>query len=94
MKFIFIIFILKLILFKGHEREKTSVMMSFKKLVAHLRSLILFKFSIGFIDNIVAKYAATIVGWYTMSQSFFDVKNVDMIKKTKNELMEVIVNKN
>lgn len=64
-------------------------MMSFKRMITHLRSLLLFRFSIGFVDNIVAKYVATVVGWYTMSRSFFDKNNSDMMKKTKNELMQV-----
>jgi ATP-binding cassette subfamily D (ALD) protein 3 len=35
-------------------------MNSFQRMVTHLRSLILFRFSISFLDNIVAKYIATV----------------------------------
>ena len=49
--------------YQGNEREKQSVMESFKKMITHLRNMILFRFSIGFCDNIIAKYTATVVGW-------------------------------
>jgi ATP-binding cassette, subfamily D (ALD), member 3 len=46
---------------EGNERERLSVMNAFQRMVTHLRSLILFRFSISFLDNIVAKYIATVV---------------------------------
>lgn len=41
--------------YQGHKREEINIMSSFGRLVNHLRSFILFRFSMGFIDNIVAK---------------------------------------
>lgn len=78
-------------------------MSSFQRMVSHLRSLILFRFSLGFVDNIVAKYVATsklilgcinfkwflVVGWYTMSRPFFSRTNQALKNKTKNEIMQV-----
>lgn len=61
----------------------------FRRMIAHLRSLILFRFSIGFVENIVAKYCATVVGWYTMSRPFFSTTNTEMMNKSKTKLMEV-----
>uniref|UniRef100_A0A0N5BC22 ATP-binding cassette sub-family D member 3 n=1 Tax=Strongyloides papillosus TaxID=174720 RepID=A0A0N5BC22_STREA len=74
--------------YKGNDKEKTSILNSFHKMVTHLRSLIIFKFSIGFLDNIIAKYSATTVGWYTVSVPFFDKDNETMMKKSKDELIQ------
>lgn len=41
--------------YQGHIREEINIMSSFDRLVNHLRNFILFRFSMGFIDNIVAK---------------------------------------
>lgn len=41
--------------YQGHKREEINISLSFDKLVNHLRNFILFRFSMGFIDNIVAK---------------------------------------
>ncbi|CAD5213362.1 unnamed protein product [Bursaphelenchus xylophilus] len=74
--------------YQGNEREKTSIMNAFQRMVQHLRHVILFRFSLGFVDNIVAKYCATVVGWYTMSRPFFSRSNVSLRGKSKNELMQ------
>ncbi|KAI6221677.1 ATP-binding cassette sub-family D member 3 [Aphelenchoides besseyi] len=74
--------------YQGNEREKVSVMNAFNRMVRHLRSLILFRFSIGFVDNIIAKYCATVVGWYTMSRPFFSRTNAALRNKSKNEIMQ------
>uniref|UniRef100_A0A915NYE4 Uncharacterized protein n=1 Tax=Meloidogyne floridensis TaxID=298350 RepID=A0A915NYE4_9BILA len=73
--------------YRGNERERRSIMNSFQKMISHLRSLILFRFSISFLDNIVAKYVAT-VGWYTMSRPFFNQNNSTLKQKNKTELMQ------
>lgn len=41
--------------YQGHKREEINIMNSFQRLVNHLRNFILFRFSMGFIDNIIAK---------------------------------------
>ena len=41
--------------YQGHKREEQNIMHSFNKLVNHFRNFILFRFSMGFIDNIIAK---------------------------------------
>ncbi|KJH44513.1 ABC transporter, ATP-binding protein [Dictyocaulus viviparus] len=77
---------------KGHNRERTTVLASFANLIGHLRKVILFRFSIGFVDNIVAKYLATVVGWYAVSRPFFNGKNTVINKMTKNELIQEYYN--
>uniref|UniRef100_A0A914DZW5 ABC transporter domain-containing protein n=1 Tax=Acrobeloides nanus TaxID=290746 RepID=A0A914DZW5_9BILA len=74
--------------YQGNEREKISVTNSFQRMISHLRGLTLFRFSIGFLDNIIAKYCATMVGWYTISMPYFDFKNEKMMQKSKNELIQ------
>uniref|UniRef100_A0AC34F3N8 ABC transmembrane type-1 domain-containing protein n=1 Tax=Panagrolaimus sp. ES5 TaxID=591445 RepID=A0AC34F3N8_9BILA len=74
--------------YQGNEREKQSVMTAFQRMISHLRSVILFRFGIGFCDNIIAKYAATVVGWYTVSRPFFNKSNTNMMAKSKNELIQ------
>jgi ATP-binding cassette subfamily D (ALD) protein 3 len=41
--------------YQGHKREEINIMQSFDRLVNHCRNFILFRFSMGFIDNIIAK---------------------------------------
>jgi ATP-binding cassette subfamily D (ALD) protein 3 len=74
--------------YQGNEREKVSVMAAFQRMIKHLRSLILFRFSLGFVDNIIAKYCATVVGWYTMSRPLFSRSNQTLKNKSKNEIMQ------
>ncbi|CAJ0957438.1 unnamed protein product, partial [Mesorhabditis belari] len=74
--------------YQGQEREKTTILSSFDNLVTHLRKVILFRFNIGFIDNIVAKYFATVVGWFAVSRAFFNKNDQRMMGKSKNELIQ------
>ena len=41
--------------YQGHKREEINLMNSYNRLENHLRNFITFRFSMGFIDNIVAK---------------------------------------
>lgn len=41
--------------YQGHKREEINLMNSYSRLENHLRNFITFRFSMGFIDNIVAK---------------------------------------
>uniref|UniRef100_A0A8B9P2U4 ATP binding cassette subfamily D member 3 n=1 Tax=Apteryx owenii TaxID=8824 RepID=A0A8B9P2U4_APTOW len=42
--------------YNGNLREKQTIHKTFRKLVEHLHNFILFRFSMGFIDTIIAKY--------------------------------------
>uniref|UniRef100_A0A914H5Y9 ABC transporter domain-containing protein n=1 Tax=Globodera rostochiensis TaxID=31243 RepID=A0A914H5Y9_GLORO len=74
--------------YQGNERERVSVLNAFQRMITHLRSLVLFRFSIAFMDNIVAKYVATVVGWSTLSRPYFNEHNEGMMRKNKTELMQ------
>lgn len=61
--------------YQGHKREEQNIMNSFNRLVHHFRNCIMFRFSMGFIDNIVAKYFATFIGYNVVSIPFFSPSN-------------------
>jgi ATP-binding cassette, subfamily D (ALD), member 3 len=41
--------------YQGHKREEINVMNSFNRLTNHVRNFIIFRFAMGFIDNVIAK---------------------------------------
>ncbi|XP_032684879.1 ATP-binding cassette sub-family D member 3 [Odontomachus brunneus] len=57
--------------YQGNNREKLTMLTSFHKLTSHLRKVLEFKTFMGIIDNVVAKYIATVVGFYAISEPFF-----------------------
>ncbi|KAK6624683.1 ATP-binding cassette sub- D member 3 [Polyplax serrata] len=57
--------------YQGNNREKLTVLAAFNKLTDHLRKFLEFKVLIGVVDNIIAKYIATVVGFYAVSIPFF-----------------------
>ncbi|KAK8738114.1 hypothetical protein OTU49_004047 [Cherax quadricarinatus] len=56
--------------YQGNKREKKNIDSSFNRLVNHLRSFIFFRFNMGFIDNIIAKYLATCVGFTVVAYPY------------------------
>ncbi|XP_050067522.1 ATP-binding cassette sub-family D member 3 [Anopheles maculipalpis] len=58
--------------YKGNNREKLTILASFNKLVAHMRKFLEFRVGMGIVDNMVAKYIATVVGFYAVSLPFFE----------------------
>ncbi|XP_045493223.1 ATP-binding cassette sub-family D member 3 isoform X2 [Colias croceus] len=57
--------------YQGNRREQLTLLSSFYKLTRHLRNFLNFRVGMGFIDNIVAKYVAIVVGFYAVSRPFF-----------------------
>ncbi|KAL9951353.1 hypothetical protein ACROYT_G044004 [Oculina patagonica] len=58
------------------------------ELVNHLRHFIQFRFSMGIIDNIIAKYIATVVGFSVVSRPFLSKSSTRHINSTHSERME------
>nr|CAD7448447.1 unnamed protein product [Timema bartmani] len=70
--------------YQGNHREKLTLLASFEKLVRslsggmfwvqtnHLRKFLEFRVGMGVMDNIIAKYLATVVGYYAVSVPFFN----------------------
>lgn len=61
--------------YQGNAREKLTIHASFNKLTAHLRKFLEFRVAMGVLDNLVAKYIATGIGFYAVSIPFFDKSN-------------------
>lgn len=62
--------------YNGNIREKATLLSSFNKLVAHLRKFLRFKIIMGIIDNIIAKYFASSVGFCAVSIPFMSATHV------------------
>eukprot|EP00127_Corallochytrium_limacisporum_P006817 Clim_evm32s236 gene=Clim_evmTU32s236 len=58
--------------YNGGDREKVTVFEAYNRLQNHLRDSMRFRFSIGVIDNVVAKYFATVVGFFAVSRPFLN----------------------
>ncbi|XP_073213104.1 ATP-binding cassette sub-family D member 3 isoform X3 [Lepidochelys kempii] len=74
--------------YNGNLREKQTIHKTFHKLVEHLHNFILFRFSMGFIDTIIAKYLATVVGYLVVSRPFLNLAHPRHQKSTHSELLE------
>ena len=74
--------------YNGNLREKQTIHRTFRKLVEHLHNFILFRFSMGFIDTIIAKYLATVVGYLVVSRLFLNLADPRHQNSTHAELLE------
>ncbi|KAF8786587.1 ATP-binding cassette sub-family D member 3-like [Argiope bruennichi] len=60
--------------YRGHQREKVTMMHAFMRLFHHLKMSQHFNFTMGYIDNIIARYWATVVGYLLISRPFIGTK--------------------
>ncbi|XP_022622498.1 ATP-binding cassette sub-family D member 3 isoform X2 [Seriola dumerili] len=74
--------------YNGNTREKQTIHSTFKKLVDHLHNFIFFRFSMGFVDSIIAKYLATVVGYLVVSRPFLNLSHPRHLHSTHSELLE------
>eukprot|EP01090_Pellita_catalonica_P005822 TRINITY_DN16046_c0_g1_i1.p1 TRINITY_DN16046_c0_g1~~TRINITY_DN16046_c0_g1_i1.p1 ORF type:complete len:695 (-),score=116.17 TRINITY_DN16046_c0_g1_i1:46-2130(-) len=74
--------------YNGNEAERAVVNSSFARLIAHLRNSMQFKFLLGIVDSVIAKYCATLVGYFVVSKPFFDLENDIYEGYTYSQLME------
>lgn len=74
--------------YNGNMREKQTIHATFKKLVDHLHNFIFFRFSMGFVDSIIAKYLATVVGYLVVSRPFLNLAHPRHLNSTHSELLE------
>jgi len=74
--------------YQGNKREHITVKSTFKRLVDHLRGFLNFRFNVGIIDNIIAKYFATVIGFLVVARSFFNPEDARRMKMSHNEIME------
>nr|XP_033772832.1 ATP-binding cassette sub-family D member 3 isoform X2 [Geotrypetes seraphini] len=74
--------------YNGNKREKQTIHTAFHKLAEHLHNFILFRFSMGFVDSIIAKYLATVVGYLVVSRPFLALDHPRHLKSSHAELLE------
>ncbi|XP_077081555.1 ATP-binding cassette sub-family D member 3b isoform X2 [Siphateles boraxobius] len=74
--------------YNGNRREKQTIIGSFQKLVDHLNRFIHFRFSMGVVDSIIAKYIAMVVGYLVISRSFLDLTNRRHLNSSYAERLE------
>ncbi|KAA0704698.1 ATP-binding cassette sub-family D member 3 70 kDa peroxisomal membrane protein [Triplophysa tibetana] len=74
--------------YNGNVREKQTIHSTFKKLVDHLHNFIVFRFSMGMVDSIIAKYFATVVGYLVVSRPFLNLSHPRHLSSTHAELLE------
>ncbi|KAM8930906.1 ATP-binding cassette sub-family D member 3 isoform 2-T2 [Pelodytes ibericus] len=74
--------------YNGNKREKQTIHVAFNKLVEHLHNFIVFRFSMGFVDSIIAKYLATVVGYLVVSRPFLTPNHPRHLKSSHAELLE------
>uniref|UniRef100_A0A8C4N9F2 ATP-binding cassette, sub-family D (ALD), member 3a n=1 Tax=Eptatretus burgeri TaxID=7764 RepID=A0A8C4N9F2_EPTBU len=74
--------------YNGSIREQDNIQVTFHKLVQHVHSFILFRFGTGIIDDIIAKYFATVVGYLVVSRPFMDLSTPRHLNSTTSQLLE------
>lgn len=62
--------------YQGNDRERITLDNSFRRLVQHLRDFLEYRFTLGIVDDIVAKYLATVVGYLLISRPFMAGKRM------------------
>lgn len=71
--------------YQGNEREKATIDSSFQRLVDHLRDFLEYRFTLGIVDDIVAKYLATVVGYLLISRPFLGTKHLTLDQNMRLE---------
>ncbi|XP_067846058.1 ATP-binding cassette sub-family D member 3a isoform X1 [Heptranchias perlo] len=74
--------------YNGNSREKQTIHTTFKRLVDHLHNFIVFRFTMGFVDSIIAKYLATVVGYLVVSRPFLNLSHPRHLESSHAELLE------
>lgn len=74
--------------YNGNDRERSVVSSSFARLIRMARRSQQFRYSVAVIDNIVAKYSATLVGFTVVSRPFLDLDDPRHKNSSYSELME------
>ncbi|XP_026057280.1 ATP-binding cassette sub-family D member 3-like isoform X2 [Carassius auratus] len=74
--------------YNGNVREKQTIHSTFRKLVDHLHKFIFFRFTMGMVDSVIAKYFATVVGYLVVSRPFLDLSHPRHLTSSHAELLE------
>jgi len=74
--------------YQGNNKEKAVLHASYGRLHRLLQKAMSFRFFMGVVDTMVAKYLATIVGFYVVSRPFLDASNTRHIGMNQEEIMQ------
>ncbi|XP_052688912.1 ATP-binding cassette sub-family D member 3-like [Crassostrea angulata] len=74
--------------YQGNRREQTIILATFDKLVSHLKDFIFFRMQMGFVDNIIAKYIATVFGYLVVSRPFLNLAHPRHLNSSHSERLE------
>lgn len=71
--------------YQGNNREKSVLVSALNRLQDHLYDLSIFKFNIDFLDNLIARYFATVVGYLALAIPFFNTRYADQSQSFRLE---------
>jgi len=74
--------------YQGNHKEKQVVNSTFNRMVKLLKKSMQFRFFMGIVDTMIAKYLATIVGFYVVSRPFLDPASTRHLGFSKDEIMQ------
>lgn len=74
--------------YKGNRKEEGVLRASFRRLLTLVRKAQQFRFSMGVVDTMIAKYLATIVGFYVVSRPFLDIAHPRHLNSNQDEIMQ------
>lgn len=74
--------------YRGNECERATIEGTFTGLMDQLRRATQFRYAMGVVDSIVAKYCATVVGYGVVSRPFLDLSHPRHMKSTQDEIMQ------
>ncbi|KAH3849269.1 hypothetical protein DPMN_091665 [Dreissena polymorpha] len=74
--------------YQGNVKEKTIIFATFEKLVNHMRYFIFFRLQMGLVDNIIAKYFATVIGYLVVSRPFLNLANPKYVESSHSQRLE------
>jgi len=72
----------------GSLREQNTLKECFSRLMEHTDKFISFRFVINYMENIIAKYCATIWGYYSVSRPFFSTTANELTVLTQEKRLE------
>ena len=74
--------------YQGNEKEATVITSAFKALMAVALRAQQFRCSLGVLDDVIAKYFATVVGFYIVSRPFLDLSHPRHLNSSHSEIMQ------
>lgn len=74
--------------YQGNEKERNVINTTFSRMVKLLRESMRFRFFMGIVDTMIAKYLATVVGFYVVSRPFLSPSSTRHVGLSNDEIMQ------